>query len=415
MVRIAKSLDTLLGQINELYPGRDKSSDGWIGDEAHAARVSDHNPNSAGIVTALDITNDPAHGLDAQDLAILLLSGHDPRIKYIISHHRIGGDEGFALRNHAVPWQWEKYTGANPHTEHVHISVNGEPGLYDDPSPWKLQASASSQSGLQKDVIATRFADETIAYADVAPGWNKRYGVALPYRFTGARPKVRVRKNDKSIDAEIMDVGPWNIDDPYWINGQRPQAESGIDKSGRRTNRAGIDLTFPADAALGNDGKGLVDWEFITDEKPVAVQQPESSLQQLIDRSRAPAQQPIDLAPILAQLALALGQRQAAPASPKALKPKDPFISPIDQVIGGQALVGWKTAIAVTAYGLLSILQLLGMVGTATGETATLTGTILTAVIATLGGLGFTAKIDRATNMLGAIARASLKGIENDK
>jgi hypothetical protein len=62
----------------------------------------------------------------------------------------------------------------------------------------------------------------------------------------------------------IVDVGPWNTDDPYWTLGARPQAESGIDHSGRKTNKAGIDLTPAAARALGIPGKALVDWEFDT-------------------------------------------------------------------------------------------------------------------------------------------------------
>jgi hypothetical protein len=60
-----------------------------------------------------------------------------------------------------------------------------------------------------------------------------------------------------------MDVGPWNIKDPYWVTGSRPQAETGVDMSGRRTNLAGIDLTPAAANAIGLQGKGTVDWEFI--------------------------------------------------------------------------------------------------------------------------------------------------------
>jgi hypothetical protein len=67
--RIAKSLDVLRSQINKAHPNRSKVSDGWIGDTAHAARASDHNPNSGGVVTALDLTHDPAHGFDSWKFA----------------------------------------------------------------------------------------------------------------------------------------------------------------------------------------------------------------------------------------------------------------------------------------------------------------------------------------------------------
>ena len=60
----------------------------------------------------------------------------------------------------------------------------------------------------------------------------------------------------------MLDIGPWNTNDPYWEAHKRPQAESGTDMRGRRTNRAGIDLTPATARALGIDGKGVVDWEF---------------------------------------------------------------------------------------------------------------------------------------------------------
>jgi hypothetical protein len=46
------------------------------------------------------------------------------------------------------------------------------------------------------------------------------------------------------------------------MSGTRPQAESGTDTSGRRTNGAGIDLTPAAAAAIGLDRKGQVVWFF---------------------------------------------------------------------------------------------------------------------------------------------------------
>jgi len=116
-------------------------------------------------------------------------------------------------------------------------------------------------------ITATMFADATVAYRDVKPGWNDRPGVALPSRFpAGLRPRVRVWNDGRSVDCDIVDVGPWNTNDPYWTTGARPQAECGVDRKGRATNRAGIDLTPAADHAINLNGKGIVDWEFISEE-----------------------------------------------------------------------------------------------------------------------------------------------------
>lgn len=120
------------------------------------------------------------------------------------------------------------------------------------------------------NIVATYFGEaenSQVAYADVPRGWGARYGVALPDRLpAGPRPKVKVtnRATGKSVMCDIVDVGPWNTDDPYWQTGGRPQAESGIDRHGRPTNQAGIDLTPAAAQAIGLAGKGLVDWEFAT-------------------------------------------------------------------------------------------------------------------------------------------------------
>jgi hypothetical protein len=268
--RLAKSLETLRDQVNAKWPGRDKSSDGTIGDASHQATNSDHNPNSAGVVTAMDITHDPAHGLDARKLAETLVASRDPRIKYIISNAQI-------VSSTVSPWQWRPYTGANAHRAHVHISVAGD---YDDTRPWHLGGTPVAVPGRNTNITATRFSDSRVAYTDVAPGWNNRMGVALPYRFRGERPKVRVFKGGKSVVCEIMDIGPWYDGtaergpfDPYWETGSRPRAESDP-----KTNGAGIDLTLPADAALGLNGKGLVDWEFVKDavKEPVDEQEPQS-------------------------------------------------------------------------------------------------------------------------------------------
>ena len=67
-----------------------------------------------------------------------------------------------------------------------------------------------------------------------------------------------------SMSAALIGIGPWNINDPYWVANTRPQAESGTDKGGRHTNKAGIDLSPAVGRALDIDGKGTLDWWFET-------------------------------------------------------------------------------------------------------------------------------------------------------
>lgn len=128
MARRAHSLATLLSQVNAMAPNRGKGSDGWIGDSAHAATKSEHNPNAAGVVRAIDITHDPAHGFDSWAFADMLRVRADPRIYYVISNGRIA--------NPGQPWR--KYNGSNPHDHHVHISVAAAASKYDDAKPWDI-------------------------------------------------------------------------------------------------------------------------------------------------------------------------------------------------------------------------------------------------------------------------------------
>ena len=91
-----------------------------------------------GVVTALDITHDPAHGVDARALVESLRVARDPRVKFCISNNQVFGDEGYVKRNGGKPWVWQRYTGKNKHTLHSHTSVNSDKALYDSKSPWSL-------------------------------------------------------------------------------------------------------------------------------------------------------------------------------------------------------------------------------------------------------------------------------------
>jgi D-alanyl-D-alanine carboxypeptidase-like protein len=166
----------------------------------------------------------------------------------------------------AEGWSWGGDFSGTPDAMHFQATFNRHAD-----APQQQPASISTASGpltanTTFTVTGTVFGgpqdEQPVAYPDVGSDWAKHPGVALPFKFRGSRPKVTVSANGKSVVCPIVDVGPWNTNDPYWINAARPQAESGTDLSGRRTNGAGIDLTPAAAAAIGLDGKGQVVWFF---------------------------------------------------------------------------------------------------------------------------------------------------------
>lgn len=132
--RLAPCLIALIRECDRLYPSRSIASDGSIGDQAHAGRgsASDHNPSN-GWVCAVDVTDDKAHGCDADLLARHLVASRDPRIKYVIWNGTIVK----SYQSNGVPaWQPQPYTGINAHDRHTHVSVHNVPEARDDVRPW---------------------------------------------------------------------------------------------------------------------------------------------------------------------------------------------------------------------------------------------------------------------------------------
>ena len=117
--KLSNAAEQLRSEINTKYPNRDKRSDGWIGDTAHNARKSDHNPDKQGWVRAIDIDSDLVKGsskeswLLAEQIKTIALKG-DKRLSYIIHQHRIASPR--------QNWAWRVYKGSNPHVSHIHIS-----------------------------------------------------------------------------------------------------------------------------------------------------------------------------------------------------------------------------------------------------------------------------------------------------
>ena len=141
--RVAKSLLALREQINALAPDRDRESDGAIGDEIHRTRNSDHNPwveeGNMGVVTAIDVTHAPSTGCDANAVAESIRAAKDSRIKYIIWNRQIASS--YATDGVAA-WTWRRYSGTNPHTHHIHISVKPDKSSYDLAAAWGVKTKA---------------------------------------------------------------------------------------------------------------------------------------------------------------------------------------------------------------------------------------------------------------------------------
>lgn len=159
--RVAKSLLTLIDQIDAQLPNRDKSWDGTLGDAAHQARHSDHNRDDHGVVRALDITHSPARGFDSYRFADFLREHWDDRVQYIISNSRIANAD-------VADKAWRPYHGENPHDHHVHISARKDDRA-DDARPWDIAAffAASPPAPPKEGHVLIKFGDHGPAVAEL--------------------------------------------------------------------------------------------------------------------------------------------------------------------------------------------------------------------------------------------------------
>jgi len=124
-----RSLTNFRAAVNTKYPRRDKQSDGWIGDEAHQATDSDHNPDSDGSVDAWDMDVDLRSGDDPAAIESLkAVFQRHPASRYWI-HNRW-------IAHRSTGWKRQPYRGSNPHDKHVHW--NSDQANETNNSPWIL-------------------------------------------------------------------------------------------------------------------------------------------------------------------------------------------------------------------------------------------------------------------------------------
>lgn len=211
--RVAKSLLTLIDQVDATWPNRKKTSDGTIASSQHSSQnpTSDHEIKN-GIVRALDITNDPAHGVNARAIAQALLDSRDPRISYVISNRQMARSYP---KTGTTPWQWSPYTQSNPHTEHCHVSVVDNPTLYDDPRPWAIKAGQIPQPPLPRPPVESgvtadmrrRMMEEILKYEGRFDGGDLKVFIA-----PDGRPEIGgiTQKDHPEVYAQLkrlLDLG----------------------------------------------------------------------------------------------------------------------------------------------------------------------------------------------------------------
>lgn len=230
--RTANAIDQLRSEINLRWPDRSKKSDGTIGDAAHASRDSDHNPwvkvDGVGVVRAIDIT---AEGIDADAYAEHLRAlgkAGDPRLVgggYVIWNKRIASER--------QGWAWRRYTGANGHTRHVHLSLSRNRGGFDSRASWGInqvgrpRVAPDPNAGRTWRKFAKGATDDSIYRKRLKPGKDNQVselqmllaalghftgkvdGVYGPATLAGVQSFKRAaswRDTSSTVDLELIDT-----------------------------------------------------------------------------------------------------------------------------------------------------------------------------------------------------------------
>jgi hypothetical protein len=223
-------LNSLRAEFNTINPSRDKTSDGWIGDAAHAKTPSDHNPDSRGLVHAIDV-----------DQTGPWPAGFTMRkaVEEIVRRHRVGVDDRLqnVIYNRRIwsrSWGWtpRTYTGVNPHDKHAHFSCRHNATQENNTRGWGLVAlAAPPKPTTQEDDVdvddllnADRIGNDINPGTPGKPGHNETMSVAWALRYASraqlalqeiravrtelAALRTRLDAIGTAVDAEVAEEVP---------------------------------------------------------------------------------------------------------------------------------------------------------------------------------------------------------------
>lgn len=206
MATLARTLRVLRDDnINTKWPQRPRVMDGWIGDEEHASRKSDHNPNSRGIVDAIDvdttrkIINGVAIGIHVPTVIASMIT--HPSTHYLIHNERIMDRDDKYMPH--------RYTGASKHYKHIHDSIRQYATTENSSTKYKFILQPMSWGLLKLNTSNFQQVKELQAYLI---GWG--YGLQVDGDFgpkTEAAVKSFQRAAHISPDGQVGPNTRWKL------------------------------------------------------------------------------------------------------------------------------------------------------------------------------------------------------------
>lgn len=222
---LAPSLVELMNEVDRLWPGRDTSSDGSIGDASHQARASDHNPDwsAGGVVRAVDITT---AGIDFDRLLAAVKA--DKRAWYVIHEGHI--------YSRTYGWAKRVYDGPNPHTHHAHVSILRTSAAASSTAPW----FTSTPTG-QKPTPPPQAQNGELTMADVDAILKAIADLKEYQRVCTIQIQDNVRQN---VDRAIKVVTKYNQSMAVATNNYTRQIVQGTDAQSDAERQAEMDAAL---------------------------------------------------------------------------------------------------------------------------------------------------------------------------